>query len=537
MSIQQTSTKGPSAKPSGHKAGSGAQSARANNSSVKKAVRQTAGYENQKEIVSARDRGVGPGVATPDVEAENAEQNPLLQNHGGQNVAVYLDSTKAHYVAHYGAASWETIKGKLGRYAGISREAAEYTSQYGVNAPSPAELPPIIDCLAQLEYNNDREFGRQGRAWAADYQAVWAVGNALRIGESGAFSHSDAPLSSIQHTGAVLKEELSPEEDAPSSDGETVTAVEPSASAGGIGGASVGAHGVAAVAPSVSAERRSPKPRVGREPWRIKNLAIFTHGYSDGLLLGSWRTDTGAIASALSPHLTTDVNVVLFACSAAKGENSFAERLTEDLAEEGKTSAQVWGHTIAAHTTENVRLRSFKAKTSTNADGTTSTEIESSMFVDYLTDAQGQAVLFRKLSRSLGVRSQMVDGCLESICADLQSWWNGQRQNKHPQAEIAPMDPVGARSAVLDEYLGANVLPRIQAGVSGIQERSHYRRFMSEQLGTLLGSVFSSDDPSADAAAVTAAYDAWRLQTQARDKVDEMLPNAFGFPGMRAEEP
>src|SRR5690606_34729770 len=61
--------------------------------------------------------------------------------------------------------------------------------------------------------------------------------------------------------------------------------------------------------------------------------------------------------AAVRGSLRDDVGVQLYACSAARGDNSLAENMAEELGGD----ANVFGHTSVAHTTENHQARVFGA--------------------------------------------------------------------------------------------------------------------------------------------------------------------------------
>jgi len=121
------------------------------------------------------------------------------------------------------------------------------------------------------------------------------------------------------------------------------------------------------------------QPLPGTGPSRIRVLAIFSHGSTGWLGIGSGITSNTAksIIKSIAPALTTDVNVVLYACSAARspsakeswykgtfkpgGAKSLAGVIRDALVEEGMKHAEVWGHTTGGHMTKNFALRIFYA--------------------------------------------------------------------------------------------------------------------------------------------------------------------------------
>jgi hypothetical protein len=94
----------------------------------------------------------------------------------------------------------------------------------------------------------------------------------------------------------------------------------------------------------------------------IRHLAIFTHGWHDGIRLGSqFHGGAPAFVSQLGGALTRNVTVGIYGCNAACGEGSFAQTVTEGLARGGH-DARVFGHENPDHTTGNPRGREFLAR-------------------------------------------------------------------------------------------------------------------------------------------------------------------------------
>jgi hypothetical protein len=107
----------------------------------------------------------------------------------------------------------------------------------------------------------------------------------------------------------------------------------------------------------------------------IRHLAIFTHGWETGLRLGTFHGDANAFVSALGGTLTHDVTVGMYGCSAAGGDHSFAQGVTEGLAQAGH-DARVFGHETAAHTTMNSQGREFRAHAGQTGPATGHTNAE-----------------------------------------------------------------------------------------------------------------------------------------------------------------
>lgn len=111
---------------------------------------------------------------------------------------------------------------------------------------------------------------------------------------------------------------------------------------------------------------------------------FFCHGYVNGLQLGpyspncrkgrqkQWKTRWDAFTKGLSFNYSyNDPNIILYACSTGddpdgdpdsapgSGDDSFADRLRDDLCEAGTIYCRIVAHTTAAHTTKNKWVKLF----------------------------------------------------------------------------------------------------------------------------------------------------------------------------------
>lgn len=117
----------------------------------------------------------------------------------------------------------------------------------------------------------------------------------------------------------------------------------------------------------MGARRASVLAKLEAAPPRcIDSVAIFCHGWLDGIQAGFTRKNVGELAAALVRVTRGPAPVVaLFCCStgedpegdalsaAGAGEGSFADKLRDALREAGATGCSVYAHTTAAHTTRN----------------------------------------------------------------------------------------------------------------------------------------------------------------------------------------
>ena len=120
-------------------------------------------------------------------------------------------------------------------------------------------------------------------------------------------------------------------------------------------------------------------PLPGTGPAQVRKLTVFAHGsntwcgISNGLTTGK----AAVLIKKIAPSLTTDVNLVIYACSVGRGTDedeswrrgtmqsggsgSLASSIRDALIEENKLQSSVWGHTTVGHTTTNWALRVFEA--------------------------------------------------------------------------------------------------------------------------------------------------------------------------------
>jgi hypothetical protein len=135
---------------------------------------------------------------------------------------------------------------------------------------------------------------------------------------------------------------------------------------------------VLAGASAKAGKPRGLSPLPGTGPARIRTLAFFSHGSPSWLGIGSGitRSNVKSLVKSIAPTLTTDVNIILYACGAARdpgpedwhrgtfksgGARSLGAKIRDALLTQGAKQATVWGHTTAGHMTHNFALRIFYA--------------------------------------------------------------------------------------------------------------------------------------------------------------------------------
>lgn len=120
---------------------------------------------------------------------------------------------------------------------------------------------------------------------------------------------------------------------------------------------------------------------------KLKNLAIFAHGTTDWCGIGNagiTGSNAKALVKKIAPYLSNDINVILYACSVARGtsekenwkkgtldsggKDALAGKFSDILHENDVKNAKVWGHTTVGHTSRNFALRYFSSNAK-NAPG------------------------------------------------------------------------------------------------------------------------------------------------------------------------
>ncbi|HJU66598.1 MAG TPA: S8 family serine peptidase [Gemmatimonadaceae bacterium] len=119
----------------------------------------------------------------------------------------------------------------------------------------------------------------------------------------------------------------------------------------------------------------------------IRALALFTHGSVTGVSIcgGVDTTNVPPVVKDIAPRLTNDVRIMIYGCSVARGQgekedwytttftrggaDSLAGVVRDALIDEGKSKAEVWGHTEVGHAVNNFTLRRFAAGDGKGSDG------------------------------------------------------------------------------------------------------------------------------------------------------------------------
>jgi hypothetical protein len=110
-------------------------------------------------------------------------------------------------------------------------------------------------------------------------------------------------------------------------------------------------------------------------PKSLDTLALFCHGWPDGIQLGTSTAHVKRLALTIKPVAARELTVVLYCCSAGAdndgstadervpgpgGDHGFADRLRDALGDAG-VQATVYAHSTRGHCTRNPYARVFRA--------------------------------------------------------------------------------------------------------------------------------------------------------------------------------
>lgn len=122
------------------------------------------------------------------------------------------------------------------------------------------------------------------------------------------------------------------------------------------------------------ARRREVEAAIRSSSGMIDTVAIFCHGYKNGLQTGHTTRSVRGLAEAIASVSQQWVQVALYACDAARdadpdriddmqpgpgGEGGFADRLRDAMLDVGLNGGHVIGHPVVAHTTKAPYVRRF----------------------------------------------------------------------------------------------------------------------------------------------------------------------------------
>lgn len=150
-------------------------------------------------------------------------------------------------------------------------------------------------------------------------------------------------------------------------------------------------------------------------------VAFFCHGWGAGIQAGFRNADVEGLAEMIdqlcavgdvdsSTADDVEPHVVLYCCStgedvpetkkdtaAGTGDNSFADRLRDELCKVGLTRCRVMGHSTVAHTTQNPNARFFDGMGSTHGGtgGYPVIALKSALWAQWKIDLQKSDLRFR----------------------------------------------------------------------------------------------------------------------------------------------
>lgn len=239
---------------------------------------------------------------------------------------------------------------QLGHLAGFRRVANGADRERVLTSADTA----IFTAIAEGVATNDNAFRNWGTAHARSRNAI---GPGLVVGQPVLYSESDDPLLALEAI-AVAARATADGAPAPAASAPVPAAPGPGAQAQTGGSQTPGEQ---PTAPTPAPGRRRRRVAALASTRNVAELAIFTHGWHDGVAIGRGEAPGNELAARLSPACANGVNIQLFACSAASGDDSFAERLAAGLAQTGH-DARVFGHTSAGRADTNGNGREFSAR-------------------------------------------------------------------------------------------------------------------------------------------------------------------------------
>lgn len=109
------------------------------------------------------------------------------------------------------------------------------------------------------------------------------------------------------------------------------------------------------------------------QPGTLDTLAIFCHGWKDGIQLGARTRSACLLVDSIRRVAASDLRVILYCCDAARdddddraddkepgpgGDGGFADKLRDEMRAQG-VRGTVFAHTTMGHTTHNPYVRRF----------------------------------------------------------------------------------------------------------------------------------------------------------------------------------
>ncbi len=208
---------------------------------------------------------------------------------------------------------------------------------------------------------------------------------------------------------------------------------------------------------------------------KIKTLALASHGSCYGWGGNMDTNDVPTFIPAISPYLTNDVNVIMYACGTGTnpgedyswynktegGELSVAAQVRDQLAATNHTEARVWGHLVSGHFLDVWPQRYFDASAPGQPGVNYFTYVFGSAIATYAVEVVGE---LRKLDYLLWDTLQVDDAsqrAKESVqdnyyaayqhAMNTLSYGNSVKGTSE-LGEMAPVDPDGVAQIIRDHY-------------------------------------------------------------------------------------
>jgi hypothetical protein len=213
-------------------------------------------------------------------------------------------------------------------------------------------------------------------------------------------------------------------------------------------------------------------------PAKVHTLALFAHGSPGSCYIGKGlnRTNANNIIKNWAPYLASDVKILLFACSTARGpkeyktsrekwvkgtlekggSGSLAFKLRELLIKSGKSEAQVWGHTAVGHVSRNPTLRVFYSSRGAGSIG--ESYVASYIFTPTILKSIRNHLKAEVISDGFTIpqEGKFNTAAEDIISKEVYNCWIKAAVNKlfqgRPLAEMAPLFPHQIAQMVMDYW-------------------------------------------------------------------------------------
>ncbi len=424
----------------------------------------TVGGTDVKPAVGGDKDAAAIGAPSGPVVKAGIDLTAIGQDHGIRVAVGYYSSpadiaaNKASYMAHplKDVLTWGNVKpaGDHPKLKAVVARIAAGSSDADANTTA-----TDADDIAQAVAGNNTEFGNRAAIHATQRKTIGGTAAGLVVGKHLPFDESTGkPIEAIQAISTAIGS-LAP----------TTTAA-----------------GAVPAAPATPATPAAPLANVAE-------IAFFTHGVSKNIGLGKdgWMNGT-AVAAALGSHATPSVQVLVYGCNAADGNDSFAATLATALAKGGH-KARVFGHTSAGPAT-------------VNADGKEFTAVPDGAGGAKVTSATNYEMVFSNDFRTEEMVPVAADQGIDLTKGALHNGWTSNQYSVF-----------GAIGAVAQPWLHGNLSKFVaKGGLAGANEDGSAS---SEEAAYTLG---VAKDPTV--AAIRTAWQAYRVTAAGKAALAAKLP-------------